>query len=192
MKLSLIESVLTTGSDLYRSFSGSILRTTLDRIAFAIGHFLYHVREYNFSLCEEIFYFIFFFIRITLAAILNKWNGGTEGHRKLNRFQVHRKDERILRFDFRRCSKSELQSRNPAFLLGKAEDYGNGYDGEIVEREKTRQSTYEHTYLAESTSFSIHELGQGRKSPVGIRINIHTLFAELFGKSELINIKRFE
>lgn len=75
---------------------------------------------------------------------------------KLNRFQVHRKNERTFRFDFRHASKSELQSRNPAFSLGKAEDYGNRYGGNISENRA------EHTFRPGSTSFSIHAITRAR------------------------------
>jgi len=104
--------------------------------------------------------------------------GGGEGEkrRKLNRFGVRRENERTLRCDSRLWRRSaSLQSRNPAFPLGKAEDYGNGYDGERRVPLKTGESGANGANGASFAvyrrrrRFSIHAvtrvLGQGRKSP---------------------------
>jgi len=99
---------------------------------------------------------------------------GREKRRKLNRFRV-RREERTLRCDSRLWRRSaSLQSRNPAFPLGKAEDYGNGYDGERRVPLKTEESGANGASSAvyrrrHRRRFSIHAvtrvLGQGRKSP---------------------------
>lgn len=111
------------------------------------------------------------FLEITFAAsTLSKNERESRNVEKLNRFQVHRKDERTFRFDFRRGSKSELQSRNPAFSLGKAEDYGNRYGGDISEKPGEAHIGLDRCH---SRYTLLHVLGQGRKSLVGIRISIH-------------------
>lgn len=95
-------------------------------------------------------------------------------------------------------AKEEVQSQNPAFSLGKAEDYGNGYGREGLSRSLTlsrrqagRRSTYARIalYRRHSRYTSLRELGQGRKSLVGTWINIHGLFGTLL-REQLINERR--
>lgn len=105
-----------------------------------------------------------------------------------------RRDFPIL--DFRPVvAKGEVQSQNPAFSLGKAEDYGNGY-GEglsvslslfLSRRETEQRSTYARIalYRRHSQYTLLRELGQGRKSLVGTRINVHGFSGAFRERKEL-------
>lgn len=117
---------------------------------------------------------------------INGERGGIGDRWKLNRFQVHRKDVRTSTFVVAAGKACELQSQHPAFSLGKAEDYGNGYDeiSESCTGQQQHVSRAQHTHRAAPTSYSrytpLHALGQGRKSPAATRINI--VLAGQFGK----------